>query len=142
MVDKGLDIRFDGRQCTIRNSNGKVIGRAACVANKLYELIVSQGPQRATKTSATSGMALPATATPATQTGSASSPNLDLLHRRLGHVNHNSIRAMLTKNLVLDVDAAASAIRDAIESCDACQVSKSHRQLFPKEATRATTAPL
>ena len=139
MVDKGLDIRFDGRQCTIRNSNGKVIGRAARVANKLYELIVSQGPQRATKASATSGMALPATAT---QTGSASSPNLDLLHRRLGHVNHNSIRAMLTKNLVLDVDAAASAIRDAIESCDACRVSKSHRQPFPKEATRATTAPL
>ena len=42
MTAKGLSVTFNGRECTIRNQQKKVIGRAIQVTNRLYQLTLSR----------------------------------------------------------------------------------------------------
>ena len=55
--------------------------------------------------------------------------DLTLWHRRLGHLNHDSIKKMLRHNLVTGLTLESSAKPDPI--CKPCLAGKMHANPFP-----------
>ena len=59
--------------------------------------------------------------------------NIELWHKRIGHVNLQRLRGMQSKGLVLGLPAFDSKRVDRV--CEACQLGKQHRLPFPKESS-------
>ena len=62
--------------------------------------------------------------------------DLTLWHRRLGHLNHDSIKKMLKHNLVTGLTLDSMAKPDPI--CEPCLTGKMHANPFPSSENRAT----
>ena len=60
-----------------------------------------------------------------------------LWHRRLGHLNFQSLKNLQQKNMVYGLPN----IQEVKEVCEGCALGKHHRESFPKKAWRAK-APL
>ena len=62
--------------------------------------------------------------------------DLTLWHRRLGHLNHDSIKKMLRQNLVTGLTLESSAKPDPI--CEPCLAGKMHANPFPSSESRSS----
>ena len=62
--------------------------------------------------------------------------DLTLWHRRLGHLNHDSIKRMLSHNLATGLTLNSSAKPDPI--CEPCLAGKMHANPFPSSDNQAT----
>ena len=85
MTAQGLSVTFKGQVCTIRNQQNKVIGSATQVANKLYQLSLTKRPPSPVAAIATE---------PAKPDSAYVREWLSLLHNRLGHASHASVRKL------------------------------------------------
>lgn len=61
-----------------------------------------------------------------------------LWHRRLGHLNFQSLKNLQQKNMVYGLPT----IEEAKEVCEGCALGKHHREAFPKEKAWRAKAPL
>lgn len=52
-----------------------------------------------------------------------------LWHKRLGHLNYNSLKLLYQKKMVYGL----SIIEEKFGVCEGCMLGKHHRQPFPKE---------
>ena len=57
--------------------------------------------------------------------------NIELWHKRIGHVNLQRLRGMQSKGVVIGLPPSDSKRVDRV--CKACQIGKQHRHPFPKE---------
>jgi GAG-pre-integrase domain len=61
-----------------------------------------------------------------------------LWHKRLGHVNFESLKMLCRKNMVYGLPN----IEDKKDVCEACALGKIHRETFPKEKAWRAKEPL
>ena len=57
--------------------------------------------------------------------------NIELWHKRIGHINLQRLRAMQTKGVVIGLPVFD--MKQVNRVCEACQLGKQHRHPFPKE---------
>ena len=57
--------------------------------------------------------------------------NIELWHRRIGHINLNKLKAMNSKGVVIGLPTFKEKVIEGM--CEACQFGKQHRHPFPKE---------
>lgn len=106
---KGYKVEFDLKQCYIKSASGKLKGTGKLVG-KLYHLNC-----RAIVNDA--------------RVASSSSPGLsdiDRWHARLGHVNGQRLKEVVTKGLVDGIDEKCG--REELSFCDACVIGKMGRK--------------
>ena len=60
--------------------------------------------------------------------------DIELWHKRFGHVNFSRLRKMQTKNIVFGLPKCSG--RNG-QVCEACQLWKQHRLPFPNERNRS-----
>ena len=63
--------------------------------------------------------------------GTKADTNIELWHNRIGHINHNKLKAMQSKGFVIRLPTFKQKAIEGV--CEACQFSKQHRHPFPKE---------
>lgn len=127
LADLGHNILFTSKHCMIFDSSFQQLLLQAHrdPRSKLYKLAETQHP------SSTSALAVQHTPHVSVETA-------DLWHRRLAHVNRQSLYHMTNKHLVNGVPK----IPYIKHHCDNCALGKSHRQSFPKLRTTFTNGPL
>ena len=59
--------------------------------------------------------------------------NIELWHKRIGHVNLQRLHGMQSKGVIIGLPLFESKRVDRV--CKACQLSKQHRLPFPKESS-------
>ena len=57
--------------------------------------------------------------------------NIELWHKRIGHINLNKLKAMQSKRVFIGHPAFKEKEIEGV--CEACQFGKQHRHPFPKE---------
>jgi transposase InsO family protein len=138
LTEAGMEVRFLGRDCTIRQGR-KVIARARKVANNLFQLTMAKTVTVAVTAPHTAGIR-------GSHDGSAHVTQADLAqlwHQRLGHTNFASLTRLFGKEQVkdestIDYGQITRALRGVASKCEACALAKSTRQPFPTDgATRA-----
>jgi hypothetical protein len=108
-VSNGAKIEFGSQDCGIKSPDGQISIQAQ-LKDGLYQFLVPE------------------------QVYCASTTTLDLWHRRMGHLNEQSIR-ILEKGLAKGLEVSGST---GAKVCESCAVSKITRRPFPKgEAVRA-----
>lgn len=115
IVEKGNSVIFDQDGCTIKNSNNEVITNTKC-ENGVYRFQNVVGKCLMSTTDDKVNETL-------------------LWHRKLGHINFNSMRKMR--------DGAVDGIKfdgkaDDVQNCEVCCEGKMHRLPFPTSETRST----
>jgi hypothetical protein len=113
----GLSVSFKGSTCKITNSNGSVVGMIPSNANGLYRV---------------------EHASAATVHVAAEVIDIRTLHRRLGHVAADSIRALVRSQAIQGI----SLIDDGQPLyCESCEYAKTTRKAIKKEreAVQAST---
>ncbi len=117
ITENGFTVKFTGDQAEILSKDEKcVFGRAKRCGQNVYEYAGHPvGPERADL--------------------AESESDLQLWHRRLGHVNAEALMKMSREGLVNGLNLKAGS---KLEFCSGCALGKQTRQSFPKnEATRA-----
>jgi len=122
MDRKGLEIRKRNGRLTIKKSSGEIVMEGA-LRDNLYELDCVIAPPYST----------PSDVAFAART---STPNIDLWHRRLGHISESSLRYMDKHKLVTGLDLCPEG---NLGPCDGCAKGKHHRAPFPTQATCKTS---
>ena len=129
MTENGLSVHFDGRVCTIRNREKKIIGRAVQVTNRLYRLSLTKTVTISNSTRADSGSsttpsprALNTTVTVDFATKKTAKPDsaltrelLSLFHHRLGHASYDSVRKLFAKHM--GTDTRVLSVRFPVIAC-------------------------
>ena len=140
MIESGLEVRFKGNECIIRNQQGVVIGRARKVANKLYLLIVSKQRARVPQTERALVVAAPKP---------ISDELAHLWHARLAHLHHEAVRQLLTNGMVADDETSLRRAHMAKlpspptpSVCEPCAKGKSHREAQNTTPAERAMAPL
>ena len=64
--------------------------------------------------------------------------SLDLWHRRLGHVDPNTVKAMVNNKVVEGIEFQSSGVNQ----CEGCILGKGRRAPFPKFSTTRSTSLL
>ena len=59
--------------------------------------------------------------------------DIELWHKRIGHINLNKIKAMKSKGVVIRLPTFKEKEIEGV--CEACQFGKQHRHPFQKEST-------
>jgi hypothetical protein len=109
----GLTVAFKGNTCKIMNSKGSVVGKIPSNANGLYKV---------------------EHACAATVQVAAEVINVQTLHRRLGHVAPDSIRALVCTQAIQGI----SLIDDGQPLyCESCEYAKTTRKAIKKEREAA-----
>ena len=117
LTENGHRAVFDATGCTVLSSTDFVVARAPLL-NKQYVL------------SAT--IIIPKESANATKTGGL---DVNIWHRRLGHLGEKNIRKLATSGMVKGMDIDKSG---EMPFCESCVQGKLHRNPFPKAgATRA-----
>ena len=114
IVDQGMQVRFTHLGCFIEEE-GKVIAQGRR-EGRMFILDTNQA-----------GTALYAK-------GQKVESDIDLWHKRFGHVNFPRLREMQTKNIVFGLPKFRG--RNG-QVCEACQMGKQHRLPFPNERNRS-----
>ena len=57
--------------------------------------------------------------------------DIELWHKRIGHINLNKLKAMKSKGVVIRLPTVKEKEIEGV--CEACQFGKQHRHPFPKE---------
>ena len=57
--------------------------------------------------------------------------DIELLHKRIGHINLNKLKAMKSKGVVIRLPTFKEKEIEGV--CEACQFGKQHQHPFPKE---------
>ena len=119
IVEGGLQVQFGGLGCLVKALNGDIQAIASREGN-LYRL------QCKTVLGGESA-----------QVATSSKEGLILWHRRMGHLNVQSLRAL--PGLVSGLDLPNLHGDNLLKACEGCIEGKQQRHSFPKEgATRAT----
>lgn len=118
ICDLGNQVRFDSQHATIYNRSNRVILRG----NRVGGLYLFKKPRTAT--------ALPSPAGQSFLT--KSSTNTVLFHRRMGHLNYQSLRLLshIAQGIILDANPT--------DLCIPCTQAKTHRKTFHSSDNRAT----
>jgi hypothetical protein len=66
----------------------------------------------------------------------------ELWHARLGHLNYDLLREIISKNLIAGIPSIKPGSNKSNAHCRACALAKSTRQPIPKIATHLATRPL
>ena len=113
LVEQGMQVRFNNNKCFIEK-DGRVIakgrrdGRLFILdSNEVKPAMYAEGLKTET--------------------------NIELWHKRIGHVNLQRLRGMQSKGLVLGLPAFDSKRVDRV--CEACQLGIQNRLPFPKESS-------
>src|SRR5450631_1333284 len=121
LISKGLKVHFNSLGCVVRASNGEMLAVASLESN-LYQLDTKVMHEAETSSLAHS---------------EANSHPLDLWHKRLGHLNANSVKSLQTMVSGMDVQAVPNDVHSF--ACEGCVQGKQARRPFPTEGgTRAT----
>lgn len=107
-TEAGCDIRMRGETLTMRDPHGKLLVTAMRSKNRLYKV----------------KMGLKSTSRLYLTAGSESCK----WHARLGHVNYETIRSMIRKDLVFGLPT----VNIEKEVCGSCLLGKQSRQAFPQ----------
>jgi hypothetical protein len=119
IVEGGLNVQFGALGCSIKTQNGETQAIASRDGN-LYRLRC--------KTVHWSGSA---------QVATSSKDGLVLWHQRMGHLNVQSLKTLLS--LVSGLDLPKSHGDSLPIECEGCILRKQHKHSFPEDgATRAT----
>ena len=65
--------------------------------------------------------------------------DIDLWHKRIGHVNYRRLEDLQTKQVVFSLPKFSGP---KAQICEACQLEKQHRLLFLSNKTRAVTSSI
>jgi transposase InsO family protein len=117
VVSRDFRVVFEGTGCKIECRNGKVIAKANRVGG-LYKLaaeVITPSKEKAAIAS------------------SSSKVDLELWHRRLGHLGADGIKFLSSKGLVVGLDIASEK---SLELCKGCLEGKQHREAFPSGKTK------
>ena len=114
-VGRNFKVIFDDRGCAIENENGRIMAVAFREGN-LYRLAASS--QRVDDSA---------------HLAAAASHNIALWHRRLGHLNVDSIKLLASKTLVTGLDVKKE---ESMNLCVGCLHGKQHRLPFPAAESR------
>jgi transposase InsO family protein len=121
--DAGLKATFLDGKCQIRTRDGKTLAIAP-VRNHLYCL---------------EGKAVTGDASKREEANAANShTNIEVWHRRLGHLNYRSVRDLHLKGLVKGMDLSDEPVPEA--PCEGCIYGKHKRKPFPKRKGKPTRA--
>ena len=121
LISRGLKVHFNSLGCVVRASNGEMLAVASLESN-LYQLDTKVMHEAETSSLAHS---------------EANSHPLELWHKRLGHLNANSVKSLQTMVSGMDVQAVPNDVHSF--ACEGCVQGKQARRPFPTEGgTRAT----
>ena len=113
IVEQGMQVRFNNEGCFIEKdgrliAKGRRDGRLFILdSNEVKSAMYAKGLKTET--------------------------NIELWHKRIGHVNLQRLRGMQSKGVVIGLPAFESKRVDRV--CEACQLGKQHRLPFPKESS-------
>ena len=114
-VDRaGFSIFIKEGVCEIRTSTSKIIGRIPQIRG-LYRVTDTKSPSRMTHSANVSDKQM----------------SISEFHRRMGHVNHDDLRRMVEKRMVIGIDLDLSS---KAEFCETCIKAKATRKPFPQES--------
>lgn len=107
-TEAGCDVRMRDEYLTLRDKDGKLITKAKRSQNRLYKVIIDIVTERCLQLSVSS--------------------ESERWHERLGHIGRESMRSMISKELVLGIP------KIVIEkgTCSSCLLGKQARQPFPQ----------
>jgi transposase InsO family protein len=110
-VHSGNSVCFEGDECQIKSQVGDVIGRIPVSENALYKVEHEYA-------------------------GSATIEQVDILtlHKRLGHISADAIRALVLNNAVTGLQLLNP---NSSFTCDSCEYAKATRKPIKKERTNA-----
>ena len=113
LTDHGKhDILFDNDDCFIRSKpSGKCVASAHKTSGSLYRLIAHPMTSKEYANTAITSHHL----------------DINLLHRRLGHLGYDNVKRLVDKGMVDGV----TSVGGCIEFCEACVHGKQHRLPFP-----------
>ena len=132
LTSNGFSLEFTGEQCIVRASKsglklGTVHKRGQVYPVHMEPLIMSMTTRGTTK---------PPDAAIAC---GASHITSMLLHQRLGHLNVNSMKELVSKRLVSDYASLPAVTEMIVSHCEGCVLGKSHRHSRPITATNRAT---
>ncbi|KAG7582977.1 Zinc finger CCHC-type [Arabidopsis suecica] len=107
-TESGCDVRMRGEDLTMHDHKGKLLVKAVRSRNRLYKVIM--------------GIKEPMCLYSSTQTDS------ERWHARLGHINLETLKSMVKKELVRGI----SQINFEKKICGSCLLGKQTRQVFPQ----------
>lgn len=112
LLEHDYSLHFENRECRISDSKGSLVAVVKMAKNKSFPLSLhyEKNLNLMAKEEGESG----------------------LWHKRLGHLNYNSLRLLSQKNMVF----GQPTIEKKKEVCEGCVFGKHHRQPFPKEGAR------
>ena len=119
-MERGYLVHFENNSCKIYDNGGKgqVVANIKMEKNKNFPLIFSYSKNVALKMEVVD--------------------ESRLWHRRLGHLNFQSLKTLQQKNLVYGLPS----IQEVKEVCEGCALGKHHRESFSKENAWRAKAPL
>ena len=121
LISRGLKVQFNLLGCVVRVSNGEMLAVASLESN-LHQLDTNVVNEAEMSSLAYSN---------------GNSHSLELWHKKLGHLNANSIKMLQSMVSEMDVGAAQGDVHSF--ACERCVEGKQARRPFPTDGgTRAT----
>ena len=117
-TEAGCDVRMRDEHLTLRDKDGKLITKAKRSPNRLYKVIIDVITERCLQLSVSSESAR--------------------WHARLGHIGRESMRSMISKELVLGIPK----IEIEKDTCSSCLLGKQARHPFPQATSFRSTRAL
>ncbi|MGH7240582.1 MAG: reverse transcriptase domain-containing protein, partial [Candidatus Saccharimonadales bacterium] len=171
LVQAGLHVIFEDTHCTISNKAGKILGRAWRGAGHLYRLSLQPSftgnltasvsqisrpdfSENVSCESLASIVDIPADQCCNVQCQSSHMNVSDfcgyhhhqndivLWHKRLGHLNLDSMKTLVSRQLVTDFALDDATHESRVTDCEACIKGKTHRKPMPYAATHHSTRVL
>ena len=121
LVSRGLKVHFDNMRCVVKAQDGKVLVMTSMEAN-LYQVELKNVNGAEVRSLALT---------------SANGDALELWHKRLGHLNAKSVKAL--ENMVSGMNLGKTTSNVLPLACEGCVEGKQARQPFPTDGgTRAS----
>lgn len=116
LTKRNHTLTFDGNHCNIKSkTTGALVGIASRQGpSDLYRLLACVTHDHVSVNTATTR-----------------SIDINILHRRLGHLGFDNVRRLVTQGMVEDI----SKLTGTQEFCESCALGKAHRLPFPNNKT-------
>lgn len=124
LVSRGLKVHFNKMGCDVITEGGELLAKASLESN-LYQLELKMVKECEVSTLAHT---------------SENDGSMELWHKRLGHLNVKSVKALKHMVFGMDLGKLSSNI-DSIE-CEGCVEGKQARKSFPKDGATRANKPL
>ena len=122
LVSRGLKVHFNKTGCIVWTQEGEMLAMASLEDN-LYQMQLKKVNGAEVNTLA-----------------HTSDHNMELWHKRLGHLNVTSMKTL--RNMVIGLDLGQCSSDVASFECEGCVEGKQTRQPFPKDGGTRATKPL